>query len=57
MSGAGKDIDDILKDLNKDVGGEGSSKDIFKSGVSFLNHMELFNSLSNMLGSRLVLAH
>jgi hypothetical protein len=57
MSGAGEDIDNILKDLNKKSGGEGSLMDIFKSGISFLNHMELLDNISDMLGSRLALVH
>jgi hypothetical protein len=57
MSGAAEDIDDILKDVNKKSGGEGSFKDILGSGISFLNHMELYHSVSDMFGSRLVLAH
>ena len=51
MSGAGEDIDNLLNYLDKSNGGQGPSADIFKTGTCFLDHMELHESISSMLGS------
>jgi hypothetical protein len=47
MTGAGDDIDNIVKRLNKDREGSGPPAKIFTSGDQFMDHMELHDSSSH----------
>jgi hypothetical protein len=60
VSGAGKDIENIVRDLETDSNGNGPPKRIFSSGPQFFRHMEFRENLRAMQGifnSRLVHLH
>jgi hypothetical protein len=59
VTGAGKDINNIVKDLEKDGKGKGPLQRIFSSGFQFLEHMDARESVRVMLGGfgRMISVH
>jgi hypothetical protein len=58
-SGAGEDIDNIIKDLEKYGNGKGPPERIFRSGFQFLEHMNARESVKAMMGGfdRMIFVH